>query len=66
MKLELTDHECDVLLDLLESAHRVRILEQHRTDALQYKGMLQEKVQIIEDLMEKLARQRVTVAAPKA
>ena len=66
MRLELTDQECDILLDVLESAHRIRILEQHRTDALQYKNMLQEKVRIIEDLMERLARQRATVAVPQA
>ena len=66
MRLELTDHECDLLLEVLESAHRIRVLEQHRTDALGYKGMLEEKVRIIEDLMERLARQRITIAAPKA
>jgi hypothetical protein len=57
MTLELTDRECEVLFEVLEIAHRGRTLELHRTDSLAYKGMLQEKVRIIEELISRVAVQ---------
>ena len=60
MKFELTDQECDVLLELMETAHRGRILELHRTDSLEYKLMLQGKVRIIDELIARLSRREAT------
>lgn len=55
MTIELTDHQRELLTDLLEAAHRDRTHELHRTDSLSYKKLIREKIVIIEDLCDRLA-----------
>ncbi len=54
MTVQLTESERSVLLELLEAAHRERLHELHRTDALAYKGLLREQIAKLEQLTEKL------------
>jgi hypothetical protein len=62
MKLELTDQECEVLLELLETAHRGTIHELHHTDAAEYKRLLKEKQRIIEEMISKVALHGATAS----
>lgn len=55
MHIELTDHQRELLTELLEAAHRDRTHELHRTDSLSYKKLIREKIAIIEDLCDRLA-----------
>jgi hypothetical protein len=55
MKIELNSQQCELLRELLEAAHRDRVHELHRTTALGYKRILREKVELIEDLCERVA-----------
>lgn len=55
MHIELTDHQRELLTELLEAAHRDRTHELHRTDSLSYKKLIREKIAIIEDLCDRLS-----------
>ncbi len=50
MRIELTTRQREMLIELLESAHKDKIHELHRTDSLAYKAMLREKIAVIEQL----------------
>ena len=50
MSLDLTEHQREMLSELLEAAHRDKVHELHRTDSLGYKGILREKIAVIEEL----------------
>ena len=65
MNLELTDQECEVVLELLEAAHRGKIHELHHTDASEYKRLVKEKVRIIEELISKVALHGAGAYAPR-
>lgn len=55
MKIELTEHQRELLTELLEAAHRERAHELHRTDSLSYKKLLREKIRLIEELCDRIA-----------
>jgi len=55
MKIDLTEHERELLTELLEAAHRDKLHELFRTDALGYKKMLREKIAVIESVCSKVA-----------
>ena len=55
MKLELTEHEREILTELLEQAHKERVHELHRTYSLGYKQLLRERIATLESLCEKVA-----------
>ena len=55
MMFELTDHERELLTELLEHAHKDKQHELFRTDSLSYKQMLREKITVIEGIVSKVA-----------
>ena len=54
MTLELTERQTEMLAELLEAAHRDKVHELSRTDALGYKQMLREKIAVIEELCARI------------
>ncbi len=50
MTFEVTEHQREMLAELLEAAHRDKVHELHRTDSLGYKSILREKIAVIESL----------------
>lgn len=50
MTFEVNEHQREMLAELLEAAHRDKVHELHRTDSLGYKGILREKIAVIEEL----------------
>jgi hypothetical protein len=55
MKIDLSDHQREMLTELLEAAHKDKVHELHRTDSLGYKAMLREKIAVIEELCTMIA-----------
>ena len=55
MTIDLTEHEREILTELLEPAHRERLHELHRTDSLGYKQLLRERLQSLENITDKIA-----------
>jgi hypothetical protein len=55
MTIELSDHQREMLTELLEAAHKDKVHELHRTDSLGYKAMLREKISTIEELCAMIA-----------
>ena len=55
MTLELTEHQRELLTELLEREHKDRELELHRTDSLSYKKLLRDRIGVIEDLCDRIA-----------
>jgi hypothetical protein len=55
MVLELNEQERELLTELLERAHKDKLHELYRTDALGYKQMLREKIAVIENICSKAA-----------
>lgn len=55
MQFDLTEHERELLTELLEHAHKDRLHELYRTDSLTYKQMLREKIAVIEGIVGKVA-----------
>lgn len=55
MRLELDEHERELLTELLEMAHKEKLHELHRTYSLAYKQLLREKIGLIETLCAKVA-----------
>jgi len=54
MNFEVTNAERDFLLDLLDARHTSMLHELHHTDSYEYKQLLQEKVDLLEKLRQKL------------
>lgn len=54
MTIELTEHEREMLTELLEQAHREKMHELHRTYSLGYKQLLRERITTIEHLSAKV------------
>ena len=54
MTLNLTDEEREFLLELLEAKHTSMMHELHHTDTHDYRQMLEQKLNVIEALQEKL------------
>jgi hypothetical protein len=54
MHLELNEQERELLTELLEHAHKDKLHELYRTDALGYKQMLREKLAVIENICSKV------------
>ena len=55
MTIDLTEHEREILTELLEQSHKDKLHELHRTYSLGYKQLLREKVATIEHLCAKVA-----------
>lgn len=55
MHFDLSDHERELLTELLEHAHKDRLHELFRTDSLSYKQMLRDKIAVIEGIVAKVA-----------
>lgn len=55
MPFDLTEHERELLTELLEHAHKDKLHELYRTDSLTYKQMLREKIAVIEGIVAKVA-----------
>jgi hypothetical protein len=54
MNLNLTEAEQEFLLELLEARHTSMLHELHHTDTYNYKQLLQQKVDLLERLRERL------------
>lgn len=54
MTIELTEHEREILTELLEQAHRDKLHELHRTCSLGYKQLLRERIATLENLSAKV------------
>jgi len=57
MSFDVTDAERQFLLELLDARHTSMLHELHHTDTYDYKQLLQEKVDLLERLREKLKSQ---------
>lgn len=55
MTIELTEHEREILTELLQRAHRERLHELHRTYSLGYKQLLRERLNTLENITDKIA-----------
>ena len=54
MNFNLTEAEQEFLLELLEARHTAMLHELHHTDTYNYKQLLQQKVDLLERLRERL------------
>jgi hypothetical protein len=54
MNFNLTEAEQEFLLELLEARHTSMLHELHHTDTYTYKQLLQQKVDLLERLRERL------------
>lgn len=59
MNFNLTEAEREFLLELLETRHKSMLHELHHTDTYDYRQLLQQKVDLLERLRDKLT----TIAA---
>jgi hypothetical protein len=57
MTIVLTEHEREILTELLEQAHKEKLHELHRTYSLGYKQLLRERIKTLENLSAKVAVQ---------
>ncbi len=55
MTIVLTEHEREILTELLEQAHKDKLHELHRTYSLGYKQLLRERITTLENLSAKVA-----------
>jgi len=58
MKLDLTDEERELLVELLETRYKTMLHEIHHTDTYEYKRLLQQKADLMEKLREKVENLR--------
>jgi hypothetical protein len=54
MNFEVTNAEREFLSELLDARHTSMLHELHHTDSYEYKQLLQEKVDLLEKLRQKL------------
>ena len=54
MGLEVTHAERDFLLEVLDARHTSLLRELHHTDSFEYKALLQEKIDLLERLSQKV------------
>jgi hypothetical protein len=54
MNFEVTNTEREFLSELLDARHTSMLHELHHTDSYEYKQLLQEKVDLLEKLRQKL------------
>ncbi len=54
MTVDITDQEREFLLELLDTKSTAMLHEMHHTDARDYKGMLKERMGLLEGLRAKL------------
>ena len=55
-QLSLTDEQRTLLVDLLESARKETLIEEHRTRAPTYREHVTERSELIADLLAKLGQ----------
>jgi hypothetical protein len=63
MTLDLTDAEREFLHELLAENHTTLLKEIHRTDRLDFKRLLERRLEVLEGLREKLANVPAGTAA---
>lgn len=56
MSLIVTDAERELLLEVLEARYTSMLHELHHTDTLEYKKLLERKVELLESLREKVLK----------
>jgi len=56
-QLTLTDDERTMLMEILETAMKNILVEEHRTDAMSYRKRVLEKENVIAKILEKLKGQ---------
>ena len=54
MTVDITDQEKEFLLELLETKSTAMLHEMHHTDTRDYKGMLKQRMELLERLRTKL------------
>jgi hypothetical protein len=54
MMLEITNSEKDLIFELIEAAHREMIHEIDHTDARDFRKLLQEKLELLENVGAKI------------
>ncbi len=54
MSFVLTDAERDLLLEVVDARHKSMLHELHHTDTYEYKQLLQQKIDLLENLQKKL------------
>ena len=62
MVLEITNLEKDLLFELIESAHREIIQEIDHTDTREFRKLLQEKLELLEQIGAKFGAARTEAA----
>ncbi len=55
MTVDITDQEREFLLELLDTKSTAMLHEMHHTDARDYKGMLKQRMELLEGLRAKLS-----------
>ncbi|HEX9423189.1 MAG TPA: hypothetical protein VF899_08100 [Pyrinomonadaceae bacterium] len=55
MTVDITDQEREFLLELLDTKSTAMLHEMHHTDARDYKGMLKQRMELLERLRAKLS-----------
>ena len=55
MTIDLTEHQRELLTELLEAAHKDTVHELHRTDSISYKQLIRSKIAMIEGLCSTIA-----------
>jgi hypothetical protein len=58
MMLEITNPEKDLLFELIESAHREIIQEIDHTDTREFRKLLQQKLELLEQIGAKFGAER--------
>jgi hypothetical protein len=53
---EFEKRECDVLLDILRKEHRELSVEVHRTDRFEARRLLQNRLEVVEHLLERMQK----------
>lgn len=63
--IELTNVECDYLLDLLANAHTELLHELHHARTRSFEESLRERARLNEELMHKIETEAATLGVPK-
>ena len=62
MVLEITNSEKDLIIELIEAAHREMIHEIDHTDAREFRKLLQDKLELLEHVGAKIGAARSEAA----
>ena len=62
MSFEVTDADRDFLVELLDARYTSMLHELHHTDTYEYKQLLQQKIQLLEKLKQRLTNMTAALA----